>query len=293
VFQHSGPSPAAAEVKGHAQPVTETRGPVGHPSNYDINPAASGVLPAAAANLELSKDLNWMFGSKAQHGWAIYVPLICREIGTDAEVQSSEFAAAVARWQRQNGLVSSGIIDSLTWSAMVRDFQSRRIKDRAYPHADQMVTAPASEFYDPERPPELRQVRRDAYEAYKRMLAAATADLRLAGPLDDSAGGTGAPNQYLQIVSAFRSREYQDHLRKQSPKSGRAGLAVNSPHFSGRALDLYVGGDPVSTKDENRILQTAMPVYHWLVKNAARFGFKPYFYEPWHWEYDPDSDRTS
>jgi LAS superfamily LD-carboxypeptidase LdcB len=25
--------------------------------------------------------------------------------------------------------------------------------------------------------------------------------------------------------------------------------------------------------------------YRWLVRNAERFGFCPYFYEPWHWEY--------
>ena len=23
----------------------------------------------------------------------------------------------------------------------------------------------------------------------------------------------------------------------------------------------------------------------WLVQNADKFGFRPYFYEPWHWEY--------
>ena len=25
--------------------------------------------------------------------------------------------------------------------------------------------------------------------------------------------------------------------------------------------------------------------YRWLVANAGRFGFVPYVYEPWHWEY--------
>lgn len=74
-------------------------------------------------------------------------------------------------------------------------------------------------------------------------------------------------------------------LRERNPKSGRAGLAVNSPHFTGKALDLYVGGEPVSTDDRNRAVQTGTPVYRWLVKNAERFGFYPYFYEPWHWEY--------
>jgi len=92
--------------------------------------------------------------------------------------------------------------------------------------------------------------------------------------------------QYLKIVSAFRSREYQENLRRQSPNAGSAGLAVNnSPHFTGRALDLYVGGSPVDTKDSNRAIQVNTPAYRWLVENAERFGFRPYFYEPWHWEY--------
>jgi LAS superfamily LD-carboxypeptidase LdcB len=133
-------------------------------------------------------------------------------------------------------------------------------------------------------------VQRDAYDAYKRMLAAADADLH-PGLRPGGSTETDASDQYLRIISAFRSREYQDQLRRQSPKSGRAGLAVNSPHFSGRALDLYVGGDPVNTRDDNRLLQTRTPVYRWLVKNAAGFGFKPYFYEPWHWEYCPEPVR--
>lgn len=124
---------------------------------------------------------------------------------------------------------------------------------------------------------------RETYKAYKRMVAAAVADRSLR--LNASGGHLAASEKFLKIVSAFRSREYQDQLRKQSPQSGRAGLAVNSPHFTGRALDLYVGGEPVSTKDKNRALQTQTLVYRWLVQNAARFGFQPYFYEPWHWEY--------
>ena len=85
-----------------------------------------------------------------------------------------------------------------------------------------------------------------------------------------------------KIVSSFRSRDYQDQLRQKSPNSGRAGLAVNSPHFTGRALDIYVGGGPVDTKDSNRAIQVNTPAYQWLVRNAERFGFRPYFYEPWH-----------
>jgi hypothetical protein len=277
--------PAAHAVGIEAKPYSQPTGETGGASEgYGSNPVALVAPGAAAANARLSTDAVWLFGSKTQRGWSIYIPLICNQIGTDADVGTTDFALAVARWQRKNGLPPSGVLDSETWSAMVRSFQSQRIKDRAYPSPSEMVTAPPSEFYDPERPQELRQVRSDAYQAYKRMLAAATADLHLAdGPNAESA--VKPAGQYLLIISAFRSREYQDQLRKRSPRSGRAGLAVNSPHFSGCALDLYVGGEPVSTKDENRSLQTATPVYHWLVKNAARFGFRPYFYEPWHWEY--------
>jgi LAS superfamily LD-carboxypeptidase LdcB len=132
----------------------------------------------------------------------------------------------------------------------------------------------ASEFFDPERPEDLRYVERQAYAAYKRLLAAVAADLSL-----------DSNENWLKIVSAFRSPAYQAQLRKQSPRSGRASLAVNSPHFTGRALDLYVGGEPVSTDDRNRAIQVNTKVYQWLVKNAERYGFYPYFYEPWHWEY--------
>ena len=116
------------------------------------------------------------------------------------------------------------------------------------------------------------------------MIAAAIADPTL--KLAHTTSGELAPGeQYLKIVSSFRSRDYQDNLRRKSPNSGSAGLAVNSPHFTGRALDLYVGGSPVDTKDSNRAIQVNTPVYRWLVRNADRFGFRPYFYEPWHWEY--------
>jgi LAS superfamily LD-carboxypeptidase LdcB len=167
---------------------------------------------------------------------------------------------------------------------MISRWQGARLKDRAYPHADALVTAVASDFYDPTRPDELRQVERETYAAYKRMVAAAAADPSL--HLARGADGQLTPSEkYLKIISAFRSREYQEQLRRQSPHSGRAGLAVNSPHFTGRALDLYVGGEPVETKDSNRAVQVQTRVYQWLIRNAERFGFRPYFYEPWHWEY--------
>jgi LAS superfamily LD-carboxypeptidase LdcB len=157
------------------------------------------------------------------------------------------------------------------------------LKDRTPAPPDQLLTAPIPDFYDPTRAEELRQVEKRTYAAYKSMVAAAVNDRSLG--LAHQGRELAAGEKYLKIISAFRSREYQEKLRRESANSGTAGLAVNSPHFTGRALDLYVGGEPVDTRDSNRALQVRTLVYQWLVRNAGRFGFRPYCYEPWHWEY--------
>jgi len=240
--------------------------------------------PAATRNGLLRAELNWTFGGKAQRGWHLYTQIIGSLIDTEQDADSAGFAQALARWQDRSGLTSSGVLDEASLYSMISQWQGARLKERAYPRPDQLVTAAASDFYHPTRPDELRQVERETYAAYKRMVAAAATDPSLS--LARSADGQLAPaEKYLKIISAFRSREYQEQLRRQSPNSGRAGLAVNSPHFTGRALDLYVGGDPVETKDSNRALQVQTRVYQWLIRNAESFGFRPYFYEPWHWEY--------
>lgn len=255
-------------------------------STVAVNAAASvAFADAAKQNLVLREGLDWVFGGKQQRGWSIYEPLIARTVAVEAGSESNEFASAVSRWQTSFGLQSSGVLDRDTWMKLVADWQSRRLKDHTYPTPDQLVTVAPAEFYDPARPAELRQVERTTYAAYKRMLAAAAADKSLGLKLDAN-GELADSEKFLKIVSAFRSREYQDRLRQQQPGAGRAALAVNSPHFTGRALDLYVGGyDPVSTKDDNRALQTQTKAYKWLVKNAETFGFRPYYFEPWHWEY--------
>jgi len=261
-----------------ATPVIPTAVPA---SNSEVTVAAT----AARQNEDLRRGLDWAFGGKQQRGWWLYQPLIARTLGVEADAGADEFARAVARWQRAAGLGVTGVLDRTTWMRMVETWQTRRLGSSAYPRPDELVSVPATEFYDPARPAELRQVERGTYAAYKRLLAAAAADasleLRLKpnGELDDS-------EKFFRIVSAYRSREYQERLRRADPTSGRAGLARNSPHFTGRALDLYVGGyDPVSTKDDNRALQTQTKAYRWLVKHAESFGFRPYYYEPWHWEY--------
>lgn len=267
-----------AEVAG--QPMATRPSPVAGVKSSDL----AGFDAAASRNSELQTSLLWSFGGKQQRGWSLYAPLIANLTGSNANAIESAFAMRLSLWQKQNNIEPNGVLDGDTWSRMISAFQSRRMKFHSDSTAGDLVTIPASDCYDPAREEELRKVDPETYAAYKRMIAAAAADpllgLQVAGKAQLAAG-----EKFLKVVSAFRSHEYQDHLRKQSPNSGRAGLAVNSPHSTGRALDLYVGGDPVNTKDSNRALQTETPVYRWLVKNAGRFGFQPYFYEPWHWEY--------
>ena len=234
---------------------------------------------AALRNAVLQSELSWLFGGKSQRGWYLYTPLISSMIGTEDQPASSRFALKLSGWQAANGLQQSGVLDEKTWSQMVTAMQANRLHSLIAPADDKLVIAPISDFYDPTRAEDLRKVERRTYQAYRRMMKAAAADpsLKLA-----------AGDKYFKVISAFRSQDYQDQLRRQSSSAGRAALAITSHHLTGRALDLYVGGEPVSTRDENRAIQVKTPAYRWLVKNAARFGFKPYFYEPWHWEYVSD-----
>jgi hypothetical protein len=237
---------------------------------------STAFAAAATQNVQLRNELSWTFGGKQQRGWYLYDLLIGKTLDTQDDATSSDFAAAVASWQKRAKLPADGVLDQDAFMRLVSQWQSNRMKNRGVADPSQLVMGSPSDFYDPSRAPEMRQVERNTYAAYQEMIAAAHADPSLKiGPRD----------KYLKIISSFRTPEYQNQLRQKSPNSGSAGLAVNSPHFTGRALDLYVGGDPVDTKDSNRAIQVNTPAYRWLVHNAERFGFRPYFYEPWHWEY--------
>jgi zinc D-Ala-D-Ala carboxypeptidase len=203
---------------------------------------------------------------------------------TDAEPTEPEFARAVAVWQAKTSLKPTGVIDEETLFQMIKGWQAARLNSSRTPPDERLFSAPIAEFFDPTRAPDLLKVERETFAAYKKMIAAAARDLKLR---TTPTGELAPEEKFLKIISAYRSREHQARLRAASPNSGRAGLAVNSPHFTGHALDLYVGAEPVSTADANRAIQVQTPAYKWLVKNAARFGFRPYYYEPWHWEYVP------
>ena len=101
----------------------------------------------------------------------------------------------------------------------------------------------------------------------------------------------------LQIVSAFRSVEYQLGILQRKLDRGqpiaeilRVSAAPGySEHHSGRALDITTPGFAALEEEfENS------PAFAWLKKNARRFGFRMSYprrnphgiaYEPWHWSW--------
>ncbi len=249
----------------------------------NINSQTVDFKKAAEKNKDLQNSLNWTF-SKKQKGWYLYVPLIQYTINTEAKVDSPEFAKAVFEWQKQKQITSDGIISHKTLESFISYWQSRRLKPIVLANENQLLTADISNFYDPTRNVELLKVEKETFKAYKKMIAAAIADKSLSLKTD-KAGNLSDEEQFLKMISTYRSPAYQAGLRKKEPNATRAQIAFKSPHFTGRALDIYVGGEPVTTKDFNRAIQIKTPVYKWLVKNAEKFGFYPYFYEPWHWEY--------
>jgi zinc D-Ala-D-Ala carboxypeptidase len=263
-------------------------------TSLSVTPAVESnaiLVKAAQINRDQVKNLEWEFGGTRQRGLYLYVPIITQIIGDSSSFDSPGFAAALAAWQQQQGLSTSGVLDKDTWMRMVAVLQENRLKSREYPAMEELTVVSPQEFFDPTRRDDLRKVHVRAYDAFKRMVEAARADKMVAAALTDP--NNPEARNYFKIISSWRSREYQEELRKhQSGGLGRVALAKNSPHFTGRALDIYVGGLPVSTDDKNRAIQVSTPVYQWLVRNAPRFGFRPYFYEPWHWEFVGDSDSN-
>ena len=99
----------------------------------------------------------------------------------------------------------------------------------------------------------------------------------------------------LQLVSAYRSIEYQCEVIRGKIREGRSiedilltnAIPGHSEHHTGRAIDLHSGNTiPLEENFENT------PAFSWLIDNASRFNFFLSYprnnklaikYEPWHW----------
>ncbi len=110
--------------------------------------------------------------------------------------------------------------------------------------------------------------------------------------MKDAAASAGIE---LQLVSAFRSVDYQAGIIQRKLDSGQSMeqiLKVSaapgySEHHSGNALDISTPGfEPLEEEFENS------PAFEWLKKSAGTFGFRLSYprnnphgvcYEPWHW----------
>lgn len=252
--------------------------PVQLPAGADC---ATGPAEAAAANASSLTTLIWSPYNRAETGWAIYVPVIAREINTVCAPETPGFAAALATWQAANRLPANGQLDPATYQVMntrwllARPFVVESNKGcPAAATADRLVALEAADIYGkPER------LDRDALVAYRQMVADARAQVP----------AIAANKQLLTVFSGFRDPAADAARCAQDANCEGVTRTVCSAHRTGRAVDLMVGaapgGRPDSSADANRLAQSRNPAYLWLVAHANRYGFYNYTFEPWHWEW--------
>lgn len=240
---------------------------------------------AAMANAISLHSLEWAPFGSAEWGWEAYAPLIEYELGQTCGPATPAFARALAEFQARRGLAPTGLFDQQTFQILRGLWQERRpfimARVRGEPCPE---TPPLNQLgylvAEEEHADRLtRLLRRDVLEAYRAMVAAARAE----------APEIASDPEFLQIFSAFRDPEADAARCAEQNNCDGQRRAVCSPHRTGAAVDLYVGhlaGMGVDdTSPASRLHMARGPVYRWLVRNAGRFGFTPYVYEPWHWEW--------
>ena len=238
---------------------------------------------AAAANGASLHDLAWSLTSRDVVGWEIYTPLIGHELASACPPDSPGFAMALAGWQGAHGLPASGLMDPTSFEAIWVTMLRRRPFVRAM--SSGCPPPAAASDLELARPDETFagqstvMAGREALQAYRTMLAAARAD---APAIRDDP-------RALKIISGFRAPQADGGYCPLGQTCSNLTRAHCSAHRTGRAFDLYLGAapgrDPTSTEDDNRLYQSQTLAYRWLVDHAAQYGFLPYPYEPWHWEW--------
>ncbi len=268
--------PAPAPPTASVAPVPPPAQPV--PAN-----CAAGPRAAAEANAVSLHSLAWSPFGRPEAGWETYAPLIAREIRTTCPPGSPGFAGALAAWETAQRLPSDGILSADDFSRLKGVIQTRRpfvlLSARRIcpdaPPATNLEVGRTGEGYSGKQV----LLRPAAFAAWRRMVAAAKAeDPRIA-----------ADPRNFTIFSGFRSPE-ADAARCATERNCNGVVrATCSPHRTGLAVDMYVGQapgyGPDSSADPNRLFMSRTPAYRWLVANADRFGFVPYPFEPWHWEW--------
>jgi hypothetical protein len=242
---------------------------------------------AAQANGISLYTLEWSPFGSAEWGWETYTPLIQREIGSPCDPASPAFAEALAGFQARYGLMATGQFDQSTFQVFRGLWQERRPFVMARVRGECPEPPPISllAYLSPQEEHAERMtrlLRRDVLEAYRRMAAAARAE----------APAIAADPELMQIFSGFRDPEADAARCAAQGNCDGLRRAVCSPHRTGTAIDIHVGhveGMGVDSTDPlSRRHMAEGPAYRWLVVNASRFGFTPYVFEPWHWEWTGD-----
>ena len=280
----TGCAPLSPAPKG-GQGQAETPPASGPPMQLSTQCRATGWTTAAEANAGSVRSLAWAPFGRQEAGWEVYVILIQSEIGTDCPPNSEGFARALADWQRQNGQTPDGVMAEAVFMSMKGAMQTRRDFVRftstgMCPETPDLISAARiDEGYGGKQV----WMRPRALAAYRQMVAAARAEVP----------EIAADPRNLTIFSGYRSPS-ADAARCQAEGNCDGIVRARcSAHRTGLAADLYVGQapgfGPDSTADPNRLFMTGTPTYRWLVKNAQRFGFVNYPFEPWHWEWTGES----
>ncbi|WP_313005306.1 D-alanyl-D-alanine carboxypeptidase family protein, partial [Brevundimonas sp.] len=231
--------------------------------------------------------LEWSPFGSAEWGWETYTPLIQREIGSPCDPASAGFAEALAGFQARYGLMATGQFDQPTFQVFRGLWQERRPFVMARVRGECPDPPPISmlAYLSPQEEHAERMtrlLRRDVLDAYRRMVAAARAE----------APAIAADPELMQIFSGFRDPEADAARCAAQGNCDGLRRAACSPHRTGTAIDIHVGhvaGMGVDSTDPmSRRHMAQGPAYRWLVANASRFGFTPYVFEPWHWEWTGD-----
>jgi hypothetical protein len=244
------------------------------------------------SNAESVYSMEWTPFGTTEWGWQAYLPLIQHELHTACGPGTPIFASQLAGFQQTYGLTPTGLFDASTFMVFRGLWQERRPFVMARvggacpepPPINQLGYLVAEEEHADRL---TRLLRRDVLDAYRRLVAAARVEVP----------EVAADPEVLQIFSGFRDPEADAARCAQQGNCDGLRRAVCSPHRTGTAVDMYVGRAPGmgvdSTAPASREYMARTAVYRWLAANAGRFGFTPYVYEPWHWEYVRPWDPSS
>jgi D-alanyl-D-alanine carboxypeptidase len=256
--------------------------PAAPPPAEALTPCNTGPAAAARANAASLRTLSFAPFGRPETGWETYAPLIAREIHTACPPDTPGFADALAAWEGAQKLPTDGTMRVAVFNRIKTAIQMRRPFVRlsaqrvcpAAPVASALARAFPAEGYAGKA----IQLRPGALVAWRQMAAAARADPAIA-----------ADPRNLTIFSGFRDPAADAARCAREGNCNGVVRATCSAHRTGLAMDLYVGQapgfGPDSSADANRLYMSKTPAYRWLVANADRFGFVPYPFEPWHWEW--------